>query len=127
MRSTPCTEPDMAVVGRPALRAAADSGQWRRERIHPGRLGGRAAEADQASGCALNARTASRSSSAHIVIARNPRCLRLALLRKPRGLSTKLDIVSVEVIACAKFSGRVVDRTDSLLFLWNFSWWATSG
>src|SRR5215208_4065802 len=44
----------MAVVGRPALRADADSERWRRERIHPGRLAGRAAEA---SGCALNVRT----------------------------------------------------------------------
>src|SRR5436190_23994142 len=52
-----CTEPDMVVVGRPALRAAADSERWRRERIHPGRLAGRAAEADQASGCVLNVRT----------------------------------------------------------------------
>jgi len=43
----------MAVVGRPAFRAAADSERWRRERIHPGRLAARAAEADQASGFAL--------------------------------------------------------------------------
>src|SRR5579871_3125541 len=74
--TTQCTGPDMAAPGQPVMRAAAGSGRWRREQTRPGRLAGLAVEADRAAGCALDARTASRSSCAPALIARTPRSLR---------------------------------------------------
>ena len=64
------------VVERPATRPAAGSEQWQQEQTHPGHLVGHAAEADRASGCASNVRTASRSSCAHAATARSHRCQR---------------------------------------------------
>ena len=58
------------------MRAVADSGRWRRERTHPGRLGDLAVEAGRVSGCASSARTASRSSCVPVATARIPRCRR---------------------------------------------------
>ena len=52
---------------RPATRAAAGSGRWQQKQTRPGRLLVPAVEADQASGCAPDVRTASRSSCAHAV------------------------------------------------------------
>jgi hypothetical protein len=50
--ATQYREPEWVVVERPAMRAAAGSGQWRPERTHPGRLVDRVVEAGRASGCA---------------------------------------------------------------------------
>src|SRR5829696_7859873 len=70
------TEPLWVVVERPAKRAAGDFELWRPEQIRPGHLEARAIEADQASECASNGRTASRSFYAHAVIVRRLRCPR---------------------------------------------------
>src|SRR5271154_4711222 len=63
---------DMAAAGQPAMRAAASSGRWQQEQTRPGRLAGLAVEADRASGCASNVRTASRSSCGPVATAQNP-------------------------------------------------------
>jgi hypothetical protein len=52
------------------MRAAAGSGRWQPEQIRPVRLVDHAVEAGGASECAPSARTASRSSCAHVVTAR---------------------------------------------------------
>ena len=56
------------------MRAAAGSERWRPEQTHPGRLVDHAVEVGRASGCALSAQTASRSSCAHVAMFRSPRC-----------------------------------------------------
>src|ERR1700710_2069235 len=60
--ATRYTEPVSVAAGRPAMRAVANSEQWRLEQTRPGHLVDHVVEVDRASGCALSAQTASRSS-----------------------------------------------------------------
>jgi hypothetical protein len=79
---------------RPAMRAAAGSDRWRPERTHPGRLVDRAVEAGRASGCALSARTASRSSCAPVATAQSPRYQRTTERRPGRARGSGVRISS---------------------------------
>src|SRR6476659_1732963 len=71
--ATQYTEPERVAVAQPARRAVAGSEQWRPEQIRPEHLVDHAVEADRASGCASDVRTASRSSSARVATAQSPR------------------------------------------------------
>ena len=72
--ATQYTEPERVAVAQPAMRAVLGSGRWRPEQTRPGHLAVHVVEADRASGCASSARTASRSSCAHVATAQSVRC-----------------------------------------------------
>jgi hypothetical protein len=86
--ATQYTEPQRVAVAQPAMRAAVGSEQWRPEQTRPERLVDHAVETDRASECASSARTASRSSCAHVAIARS-----LGASERPGNVSSvRMDV-----------------------------------